>query len=73
MKKLGIFPKGAKLVMNNKKYFSNMTEIHYGKTMTLTQNVVPIEPNEDLELFAKRCEEVCRIAKEVEKNHLQKE
>lgn len=45
-----------------------MTEIHYGKVLLLTGKVVPIEPDEDLELFAKSCEEVCKIAKDVKEN-----
>lgn len=45
-----------------------MNDIHYGKVLILTEKVVPIEPDEDLELFVKCCEEVCKIAKEIEEN-----
>lgn len=45
-----------------------MTDEYYGKTVVITGRVVPIEPDEDLALFEKCCEHVCKVAKEIEEN-----
>jgi hypothetical protein len=45
---------------------SNRAQIGYGSTLIISGPVQFIEKNEDLEEFAKCCENVCKLWKEID-------